>query len=125
MTNLNCQSTTVELVYTDGKNPRVYNGYPERLGGHIYQISTSYVSGNCKPASCNIYVYTLYECELDYTSCILLPIQYTEDYDVAIVLDADKTTNEINAYDSYDDTMIFTYEQYPICYVKGCVILDQ
>jgi hypothetical protein len=111
------------LVYTDGKNPRLYEGYPEQLGNHIYQVSTDYESTNCGNRYCDQIIYTLYECNLDYKSCNSLPIQYTESYDGVPNLIANETTNEISAYDIYDETLIFTYGEHPRCYVEGCKIL--
>lgn len=113
------------LVFTYGENSRLYEGYPEQLGDHVYQMSTDYGNRKCGVASCDIYIYTLYECKSNYTSCNPLPIQYTRDYEVTIVLNANAIANEIDAYDNYDDTKIFTYGKHPQCYVEGCMILEQ
>lgn len=112
------------LVYTDGEHSRLYEGYPTRLGDHIYQMSTEYDAGTCASSSCDTYIYTLYECNLNYTSCNPLPVQYSAVYDNVIILNANEITDEINASDG-DDTLIFTYGKHPVCYVDGCVILDQ
>lgn len=111
------------LVYTDGETPRLYEGYPVQLDDHIYQVST--YNTTCKAFSCTTYIYTLYECKLSYLSCNALPIQYSQNYDISIVLDANPTANEINAYDNHDDTLIFTFGKHSQCYVDGCVILKE
>lgn len=111
------------LVYTDGEHSRLYEGYPTRLSSHIYQMSTDYDTGACGLSSCDTYVYTLYECNLDYKSCNPIPIQYSTTHDDVIILNANEITNEINATDN-DDTLIFTYGAHPVCYVDKCVILD-
>jgi len=115
------------LAFTDGDHPRAYElGYPEQLGNHVYQLAiNSREIRNCMAVvpSCNSYTYTLYECNLDYTSCDPLPVQYTTTDDNEFFLDANEVAGEINASD-YNDTLIFTYGAHPVCYVDQCVILD-
>lgn len=112
----------LRLVYTDGEHPRLYEGYPTQLGNYIYQMSTDYDS--CGSPTCDVYVYTLYECNLNYMSCDPLPIQYTQEYEIVIVLEADTITHEISAYDYYDDLLIFTYGENSRCHADDCVILE-
>ena len=94
-------------------------------GNYIYQISTEYEFDNCGPAACEIYTYTLYKCKLDYTACNPLPIYYTTDFEYFTYLEANEISNEINLFDSYDDTLIFTWGEHPRCYVEGCEILEK
>jgi hypothetical protein len=115
------------LSYTDGNNPRVYEGYSVQLGNHVYQMAINAREFlNCmKAPSCDSYTYTLYECDLDYTSCDPLPVQYSEtnhEYEWGY-LDVNEATSEINAY-SIKDSLIFTYGENPVCYIDRCVILD-
>jgi hypothetical protein len=80
----------------------------------------------CIAHSCDSYTYTLYECDLDYTSCDPLPVQYTEtnhEYEWGY-LDINEATNEINAY-SFKDSLIFTYGENPVCHIHRCEILGQ
>jgi hypothetical protein len=116
------------LAYTDGGNPRRYEGFSVRLGNHVYQMAIDdHDDRKCMSTpSCNSYTYTLYECDLDYTSCDHLPVQYSEmnhEYEWGY-LDVNEATSEINAY-SIKDSLIFTYGENPVCYIDRCVILDQ
>jgi hypothetical protein len=115
------------LSYTDGNNPRVYQGYSVQLGNHIYQMAVNARELLiCIAHSCDSYTYTLYECDLDYTSCDPLPVQYTEtnhEYEWGY-LDINEATNEINAY-SFKDSLIFTYGENPVCHIHRCEILGQ
>ncbi len=119
------ESTT--MTYTDGKNPRTYVRYTyAQLGNHLYFLSKDdHEVNDCTPGLCDIYTYALYECKLDYTSCNPLPIQYTEDYDVALALSTNEATNEINVHDNNDDILILTWGEHPRCYVEGCKILEK
>jgi hypothetical protein len=43
-------------------------------------------------------------------------------------LEANEASNEINIYideDANRDTLIYTYGEYPRCYVEGCEILEK
>ena len=110
------------LAFTDGANPRSYDAFSVRLGDHVYQPSVDYKKGGCGTTDCDVYIYTIYECNLDYTSCHMLPMQYTASSDVWIYLDVNETTKEIKAYDR-GDTVIYTYGEHPVCHIDGCVIL--
>lgn len=112
------------LAFTYGDNSRSYDAFPVQLGDHVYQPSTDHHYGNCETSDCDIYTSTVYECDLDYTSCDPLPVQYSATSDTWIYLTANEDTDEINAYNFYD-VPIFTYGEHPVCYVDGCVILDQ
>lgn len=65
------------LAFTDGDNPRRYEGDSVQLGNHVYQmaIDNQEFRECMSTPSCNSYTYILYECNLDYTSCDPLPIQ--------------------------------------------------
>ena len=112
------------LAYTDGANPRSYDAFSVQLGDHAYQPSIDYKKGDCGTTDCDVYIYTIYECSLDYTSCHMLPMRYTATSDVWIYLDVNEITKEINAYDR-NDTVIYTYGAHPVCHIDGCVIPDQ
>ena len=135
-----------QLKFTDGENPRIYNEYSSaKLRGHRYYISREFsIPEGCDPtiSKCEHKVtYTLYNCQLNYTSCNPLPIHYTTDISPdSLLLRADRATNEISlirqrpryVYDCQDNkyldgrkTLIFTYGENPRCYVDGCSILDQ
>jgi len=109
----------------DGDHPRVYVRYPVQLGNHVYQMAanTRDFKKCATTPSCDGYTITLYECNLDYTCCDPLPVQYTITLQNNIYLGANEATNEINASDD-NDTLIFTYGAHPVCYVDKCVILD-
>lgn len=118
------------LVYTDGENPRSYDQPASEFKEHIYQFSDSCNNFNNEKGyySCESYTYQLTECDANYKSCISLPIQYTvQDYGVLLIIEGNEETDELSAYDDWDDnpnrTLIFTYSENPHCYVEGCEIL--
>jgi len=113
------------FIYTDSQNSRWYEGYSEQLKNHIYQIAVNSISEPCESQSCDIYTYTLYECKTDYTFCNPTSMRYTISDEIFMYLEVNKATNEINLYESYDDTLIFTYGEHPRCYVEGCEILEE
>ena len=119
------------LIYTYGEHPRYYKSWSEiQLEDGFY-----YLSYHCKssdnPYGWNIYdcsnTFTLYQCNLNYTGCDPLPIEYTTNTDDFLDLEADETTNEINLYkdDGNSKTLIFTYGANPECYIAGCTITDK
>ena len=114
------------LAFTDGGNPRRYEGDSVQLGNHVYQMAIdNHEFWKCMTApSCDSYTYTLYECNLDYTSCNPLPMQYITTNEDVIFLNANEVASEINASNDRD-TLIFTYGEHPQCYVEGCEILEQ
>jgi hypothetical protein len=115
------------LAYTDGDNPRRYEWHSVQLGDHKYQMALDdHDSRECTSTLfCDSYTYTLYECNLDYTSCDPLPVQYVTTSSDSIFLNANEVTGEISASNS-KDTLIFIYREYPVCYFfDKCVILDQ
>jgi len=114
------------MAFTYGKNPRIYDGRAVEFGDHVYQLSIKYEYGICGNTDCGIdaYIYTMYECNSDYTSCDMLPIQYRQTSVWGVRLNVNKDTNEIEAYD-LDNMLIFTYGESPTCYVDDCVILDK
>jgi len=118
------------LVYTDGENPRSYDQPASEFKDHIYQFSDSCNNFNNEKGyySCESYTYQLNECDINYKSCISLPIQYTvQDYGILLIIEGNEETDEISAYNDWDDnpnrTLIFTYGEHPRCYVEGCEIL--
>ncbi|MEW5940022.1 MAG: hypothetical protein AB1750_10195, partial [Chloroflexota bacterium] len=114
------------LLYTDSLPPRTFWEDLEFEGKRYY---LAYV---CNPNPENKYdciaTYTLYQCELDNTSCVPLPFQYTEqDHQVEeIVMERDNTTNNVKVSFYWDGitTLIFSYGDHPRCYVEGCEILN-
>ncbi len=75
---------------------------------------------------CEVYIYTLYECDPDLTSCEPLPIQYTSDHYIFGDFKVVETTSDIQFYDDFGDEaiLIFTYGDHPRCHVGGCEILE-
>lgn len=118
------------LEYTDGENPRSYAQPASEFKDHIYQFSDSCNNFNNEKGyySCESNTYQLTECDANYKSCISLPIQYTvQDYGILLIVERNEETDELSAYDDWDDnpnrTLIFTYSENPHCYVEGCEIL--
>lgn len=107
------------LLFTDASSPRYYKHDSRQLDGHLY-----YVSSQC--IYCNSYPYTIYKCDLDNTSCILLPFQYTGN-EMFEKLDVNEVTKELEFYISTDfesDILVYSYGENPRCFVDGCEILE-
>jgi len=51
------------------------------------------------------------------------------DYGILLIIEGNEETDEISAYNDWDDnpnrTLIFTYGEHPRCYVEGCEILEE
>lgn len=117
------------LLYTDSIPPREFAFW---VWPTEFEEKKYYLTYVCNPNPENKYdciaTYTLYQCELDNTSCVPLPFQYTEkDHQVEeIVMERDKATNNINISFYWDGitTLIFSYGDNPRCYVDGCEILE-
>ena len=106
------------LEYTYGKQPRYYD-YPAQLNNRLYYLA------HIRNISSKPNTYLLYECRLDNTSCNQLPIKY-EGFGSFRDTRVNEATGEINVYidDQMDqETIIFTWGDYPRCYVNGCEIL--
>jgi hypothetical protein len=119
------------LVYIDGESPQDFEGHNSaRLKNRLYFMAEDWsLQQNCTGQyawECDVYVFTLYECALDYTNCNRLPISYTTDDKDFIDLRPDESRNEISLIEEYlsidDETLIFTYGEHPVCYVDGCTI---
>ena len=114
------------LIETDGEKPRRFDNYAwAELKDSQYFLASecnNWESGACESAS-----YVLYECKLDYTACNPLSIKYTDYFNRQLILEENKSTNEISLYDDYEDNpnriLIFTYGENPRCYVDKCEIL--
>jgi hypothetical protein len=114
------------LYETFGKSHRSYEGYA-RLENHLY-----YSSARCnrnEAGDCETWTYILYQCELDNTSCNVLPIEYTTGRDGSVNLQANEMTEEIDFYfetffSADDGALIYTYGQSPRCFVDGCFIIE-
>jgi len=122
----------IGLLYTDGENPRSYDQPASEFKDHIYQFSDECNDFNKNKGyySCGSYTYLLYECDMNYKSCVSLPVQYTvQDYGILLVIEGNEETDEISAYNDWDDNpnraLIFTYGEHPRCYVEGCEILEE
>lgn len=123
-----------KLYYTDGDEVRVYQEYVgTKLENHRYFLSRRLFlpegSDKQRHPLYDVHTYTLYECNLDYTNCTSLPIEYTSGDIGSLVLEADELGKEINLFDEYvlseRKILIFTYGENSRCYVDGCVILDE
>ena len=118
------------LLYTDSDPPRVFAFwvFPAEFEGKRY-----YLTFTCNPSLRNLYdciaVHTLYQCELDNTSCMSFPFLYTEQENQVeeVVMDRDSTTGNINVYFYWhgETTLIFSNGDNPRCYVEGCEIVKQ
>jgi hypothetical protein len=127
------------LVYTAGKDPRRYAEYTEaQLGRARYFLSRSYfVSDDCDrtvDGTCGISTYTLFECNLDFTDCNPIPIEYTTSHPYALVFETNELASELNLYQEHcvnedctreEKVLIFTYGEKSRCYVDGCTILAE
>ena len=118
------------LLITDGGNFRGYTGLSAQFQGHQYQISDrcNKFSDKYGAYSCESYTYILYQCNLEYTACKPLPIQYTTDFDVYLDLIVNEETNELELHKNYDEKyepLILTYGEHVRCYVEGCEILEK
>lgn len=107
------------LLYTDDTPSRYYEHDSRQLENHLY-----YVSSQCW--YCKASPYTMYECELDNTSCVRLPFRYTGkgEFDY---LEVNEKTKEIDFYiwlGSDDDVLVYSYGVQPRCYVEECEILE-
>jgi hypothetical protein len=111
-----------QLVFTDSDPPREY--------GHIFAQNNRnlyYISPQCNQGDDGYFcIYTLYQCEMDNTSCVLIPFRYTSRETYAY-LKFNETTDEIDVYIAPtfgDDFLIYSYGDHPRCYVDGCEILE-
>jgi hypothetical protein len=120
-----------DLVYIDGENPQRFEGHNgARLKNRLYFMSEDWsLNQDCVSKytwECDVFVFTLYECELDYTNCNRLLISYTTDDSDFIELRPDERENKISLFEEDlsidDETLIFTFGENPVCYVEGCTI---
>jgi len=135
----------VKVFYAsaDGINRLIYiNNMPNlnfedsvQLGNQFYYLVYFH---NPEPRS---RTYTLYQCNLDNTGCSNLPFEYllieAENYTGfdTIETEVDESANEIKVFFKKDfdlskrkfaeETLVFTYDGQPHCYVEGCKILDE
>ncbi len=123
--NIVDQSTN-KLVYAWSQPFRSCDASAE-FGNKIYYLAEDCIAWNTNYADeCNIAELTFYQCNLDNTSCELLPFHYAGKYMFDASLVPEKTTNEINLYldiqGNGTPTLIYTYGEHPRCYVEGCSI---
>lgn len=114
------------LQYTDAPHPRYYQGYDVLLNNYRYVLG--WTCDKVNPIDCDDVVYVPYQCELDFTVCIPLPIQYVDYYDnYYLTLIANEAMGEINLIEDYEDesVLIFTYGSNSRCYVDNCEILEK
>lgn len=114
-----------QLLVTGGENAQYFTGFPGQLGNKLYILSWDWVEGSdCGGYSCRKYIYTLNACNIDFTDCNSLPIQYTETYEIDPFWVVDENNHEISLYDEENKgDIIFTYGESSRCYVDGCKIL--
>lgn len=114
------------LYETFGESHRSYEGYA-KLENYLY-----YSSAKCnrnEDGLCETWTYILYQCDLDNTSCSVLPIEYTTAMNGSVTLQANESSKEIVFYFDLlftaDDngTLIYTYGQSPHCFVDDCSIV--
>jgi hypothetical protein len=120
------------LLYIDGSNPQEFiSTATAKLGNKLYYLAEDWIlPKGCdpkKPWDCEIYINTLYECELDYLNCNALPVTYThQSYYYLLDLITDEESEEINLvkldYGSDNETLVFSYGKNSRCFVDGCTI---
>ena len=119
------------LIYIDGENPIGFEGnWGAQLKNNLYFMSEEWIpQEHCneeESKSCDVVVYTLYQCKSNFTDCRPLPISYTSSDVFSLELRTDEITNEISLFQHYfsndDETLIFTYGENSRCYEDGCAI---
>lgn len=121
------------LLYIDGSNPQDFELYATaQLGNNLYFLAEDWIlPKTCDPEKywdCDIYVHTLYECDLDFLNCTALPVTYTHHSEELFVLQVDENLEEVRLVEAIvnsgaeDEMIIFTYGENPRCYVTGCKI---
>jgi hypothetical protein len=125
------------LLFTDGEDKRSYVfGASAKFREHRYFLSDEWiVPVSCTSEQfwmCSTNIYTLYECDLDYTGCHPLPITFKGGGANIYHLTVDKEATEITLIEESveysgdgDETIVFTYGENPRCFVDGCSITNQ
>lgn len=114
------------LYVTLGQPRRYYDGYA-KLEHYLYYISA--ICNRNGQKYCDTWSYFLYRCELDNKLCTRLPIEYTDNDDDFVILEANEMTGDIEFYlETYfgnPKELIFTYGEHPRCFVEGCSVLEK
>ncbi|HCK64778.1 MAG TPA: hypothetical protein DHW49_00800 [Anaerolineae bacterium] len=115
------------IDYTYGENSRNYLHSNGQLNDYIYTLSEDWIfpegCSNDNPSECDEFIYTLYRCKSNFTSCVSLPIQVKQDDYGFFYLEINELSNEIHVYESKNNTLVFIYSENPICYVEECEVL--
>jgi hypothetical protein len=119
------------IEYTYGPQPRHYaTSSPAQLGDHLYFMSEALAApAACSSSSCwssASYLYTLYECGLDYRACHALPVSYITRGLATFELTGNEASRRVSVVESGPGvgpgTLIFSYGRNPYCYVEACTI---
>jgi hypothetical protein len=117
------------LIYLDS-NPPLKFRTGEQYGDHLYYPFSECINW-AQPyiSTCNVSRHTIYQCDLDNTSCMPLPMQY-----IGIEYYGELKVNEATGDLDYKvqhhpgtepmvNILVYSYSNHPRCYVEGCEIL--
>jgi len=113
------------IYYTDGEGPRDYVRNSVITDNYLFTLS---VENNCDDRDvCESDIYTLYRCELDYTLCTPLNVQFIDMNDDTswMSLEYDEEQEQVNVYredGDYNEVLVFTYGNEIQCFDDGCLI---
>ncbi len=108
------------LYYTYGVQPRTYmNGIT--IGDQTFYLAYYTDYG----AEYVPFIFMLYRCKSNNTSCHRLPFQYEENWLPYGYIEVDNSTGEMNLNIIIDNQLIFSYGANPRCYVEGCSLKDR
>ena len=119
------------LIYLDSIPPRRFDDAIDvEFEGKRYRVSYECNPNPKYPYLCESYIYTLYHCELDNTSCIPFPFQYTGDYAFEMYIENGSIVDDIDVYFDIGEqpgkkTLIYAYGEHPRCFAEGCEILEE
>ena len=100
------------IYYTDSEEPRGYVRNSVVTDNYLFTLS---IENNCDDRDvCESDIYTLYRCELDYTLCTPLNVQFTDMNDDTrwMSLEYDEEQEQVNVYredGNYNEILVLTY----------------
>jgi hypothetical protein len=113
------------LIFSESKDGSRYYDLGDQYRDHLYYPSGICASIADKKHPCEIFEYTIYQCELDNTACLPIAFSYIGEGGEAYIR-FNESTNEIDFYiwpDDGDKFLVYSYGDHPRCYVDGCEIL--
>jgi hypothetical protein len=116
------------LIYTDNKPPRYYEHSVIDFENHRYYLSRKRMGlrNNVYGQPYPYYRYTIYQCELNNTNCVVFPFQY-EGFEYDSWISLNEASQEIEFYTPSvdpEDTLVYSFGDHPRCHVEGCEILQ-